>query len=79
MIIMSPMSEITEIKEIQENGIYSSTEVALFVGLTARHVVRLADEGHFDGWYRKSPVAGSPRVFPAAVVLAFLEARKKNK
>ncbi len=81
MIMMSPMSEKTEIEktEISPDANYTSSQVAEFVELTPRHVVRLADDGQFDGWYRKSPVSGSRRVFPGHVVIAFLKARKENK
>ncbi len=79
---MLPMLDKTNLKnnvEIDESAFYTTTQVGAFVKLSAMHVGRLADAGEFDGWYRKSPVAGSPRVFPGHTVVKFIAARELNK
>ena len=75
-IMVAMSKEIGSVRNGNVGVVYSSTEVAALVGLSRSHVNRLADSGQFIGWYRKSPVIGSARVFPVASVEAFLEARK---
>ncbi len=69
------MSAMTEY-QIDPQEFYTTGQTAKFIGLSDRHVVRLVDDGHFPGSYRKSPVAKSPRQIPGSAIIAFLDKRK---
>ncbi len=71
------MSAMSDEIQVDPNKKYSIGEVAKFVDLSDRHVVRLVDQGLFPGSYRKSPVPRSPRVIPGQAIIDFLAAREK--
>lgn len=68
-----------DIAEIDPQKKYSVTEAAPLLEVDESTVRRLARNGLFPGAERKSPVPGSPFVFPGVALIAFLENRKLKK
>ena len=64
--------------EINNERLYTASETAEIVGLSARSVRRLAAKGFFPGVEKMSPMDGSPHRIPGMAIKAFLEKRKQG-
>lgn len=72
------MSNLAESDRINPEGEYSVTETAAFLGISGRHVRRLADAGDLES-RRLTLAPRSPRRISGRSILAFLDARKSRK
>ena len=69
------MSDLTEQNEISPDIEYSVTETAVFLGISKRHVRRLAASGDLES-RRLTLAPRSPRRIYGYSILEFLEARQ---
>ncbi len=68
------MSDLTEENKIDPKAEYSVTQTAVFIGISSRHVRRLADAGQLKS-RRLTLSPRSPRRIYGYSILEFLDAR----